>query len=155
MLEKSIEQKEVLEEIEQITYENINEFKKNFSQYKDITSDLYGESLIKQNNKELGEKFQNFYDDLYGIQKHKFRFQVESLVLFIIISLVGIAGYWIRREYIPWGASMLLLLLAAPVSAMCGLETTYTFLSSDFCSSIGNSIISGIIPTDNALLKKQ
>ena len=149
MLEKSIEQKEVLEEIEEITYKNIDEFKKNFSQYKDITSDLYGESLIKQNNKELGEKFQNFYDDLYGIQKHKFRFQVASLVLFIIISLVGIAGYWIRREYIPWGASMLLLLLAAPVSAMFGLETTYTFLSIDFCSSIGNSIISGIIPSEN------
>ena len=63
--------------------------------------------------------------------------------------MVGIAGYWVRREYIPWIASLLLLILAAPVFGMAGLETTYTFLSIDFCSSIGNSIISGIIPSEN------
>ena len=44
---------------------------------------------------------------------------------------------------------MLLLLLAAPVFSMAGLETTYTFLSIDFCSSIGNSIISDIVPSEN------
>ena len=32
---------------------------------------------------------------------------------------------------------------------MAGLETTYTFLSIDFCSTVGNSIISGIIPSEN------
>ena len=72
-----------------------------------------------------------------------------SLVLFIIISIVGVAGYWVRREYIPWIASIILLLLSIPVFAMAGLETTYTFLSIDFCSSIGNSIISGITPSED------
>ena len=114
-----------------------------------VNVSLYGESLIKESHKILIEKMENFNKDLYKIQKHKFRFQVASLILFLIISLVGIAGYWVRREYIPWIASLLLLILAAPVFGMAGLETTYTFLSIDFCSSIGNSIISGIIPSEN------
>lgn len=33
--------------------------------------------------------------------------------------------------------------------AISGIETTYTFLSIDFCSTIGNSIISGITPTED------
>lgn len=149
MLEKATEQKEVLKEIEDETYGKINEFKTQFDKKENITTALYGEEMIKESNKNLSIKYQNFYDDLYSIQKHKFRFQVFSLVLFILISLGGISGYWIRREYIPWIASLLLLILAAPVFIMAGLETTYTFLSIDFCSSLGNSIISGIIPSED------
>ena len=74
---------------------------------------------------------------------------MASLILFIIISVVGVSGYWLRRDYIPWIAFILLLLLAAPVFVMAGLETTYTFLSIDFCGSVGNSIISGIIPSED------
>ena len=121
---------------------------------KKIDTKIYGEELIKKSHKILTEKMEDFDSDLYRIQKHKFRFQISSLVLFIVISAIGVSGYWIRRDYIPWIASMILLLLAAPVLAMSGLETTYTFLSIDFCSSIGNSIISGIIPSDNKGLGK-
>ena len=148
-MERALEQKDVIDDVEKITYDKINEFKKEFSDNSNITTSLYGESLIKKSNADLKEKYQNFYDDLYTIQKHKFRFQVSSLILFILITIIGVGGYWVRREYIPWIASNLLLLLAAPVFIMAGLETTYTFLSIDFCSSIGNSIISGIIPSEN------
>ena len=95
------------------------------------------------------EKYSNFDEDLYKIQKHKYHFQISSLVLFIIISLIGISGYWLRREYIPRIESLLLLILSALVFVIAELETTYTFLSIDFCSSIGNSIISGIVPSEN------
>ena len=149
MMERALEQKKVLAKVETLTYNQLDRFKKEFSNHENITTSLYGESLIKQSNKDLSEKYQKFYDDLYTIQKHKFRFQVASLVLFVLISIFGVAGYWVRREYIPWIASNLLLLLAAPVFIMGGLETTYTFLSIDFCSSLGNSIISGIIPSEN------
>lgn len=149
MMERPIKQIDVIDEVEQITYNKIKEFKKEFSENENITTSLYGESLIKKSNIDLKEKYQNFYDDVYKIQKHKFRFQVASLILFILITVIGVGGYWVRREYIPWIASNLLLLLAAPVFIMAGLETTYTFLSIDFCSSIGNSIISGIIPSEN------
>ena len=149
MMERALEQKDVLADVEKITYAKLDEFKKGFSKDENITTALYGESLIKKSNQDLSEKYQNFYDDVYSIQKHKFRFQVASLILFILISVFGVLGYWVRREYIPWIASNLLLLLAAPVFIMAGLETTYTFLSIDFCSSIGNSIISGIVPSEN------
>ena len=120
----------------------------------EIDTKIYGEKLIEENHKILIEKMDNFDKDLYKIQKHKFRFQIASLILFIVISIIGVCGYWLRRTFIPWIASMILLLLAAPVLAMSGLETTYTFLSIDFCSSIGSSIISGIIPSDNKGLGK-
>ena len=114
-----------------------------------IDKDIYGLDLLEKAHEALEKKYKNFDKDLYLIQKHKFRFQVASLILFIIISVTGVLGYWLRRDYIPWIAFILLLLLAAPVFIMAGLETTYTFLSIDFCSSIGNSVISGIIPSDN------
>jgi hypothetical protein len=105
-----------------------DEYPKNEDE-KNVNVSIYGESIIKDSHKILIQKLVNFNDDLYRIQKHKFRFQISSLVLFIITSIIGVAGYWLRREYIPWVASLLLLLLAAPVFGMAGLETTYTFLS--------------------------
>ena len=114
-----------------------------------IDANIYGESIIRENYNVLKGKMEQFDKDLYKIQKHKYRFQIAALVLFIILSIVGISGYWLRREYIPWIAGMFLFLLSSPVFAMAGLETTYTFLSIDFCSSVGNSIISGIIPSEN------
>ena len=114
-----------------------------------IDVSLYGEDIIKKDFDQLQTKLDNFENDLNRIQKHKYNYQISSLVLFIIISAVGVCGYWLRRDYMPLTASILLLLLAAPISAMAGLETTYTFLSVDFCSTIGNSIISGITPSED------
>lgn len=151
MMDYVASQKKLMESIYDETFKHknnlINIFKEENEQ--NVNFSIYGESIIKDSHKTLAEKLHNFNEDLYAIQKHKFRFQVSSLVLFIIISIIGVAGYWVRREYIPWVAGLLLLLLAAPVFAMAGLETTYTFLSIDFCSSIGNSVISGIVPSEN------
>ena len=35
----------------------------------------------------------------------------SPIINLIIISLIGISGYWLGREYIPWIASLLLLIL--------------------------------------------
>ena len=150
MLDKVKEQKELMKNI------YYNDIKKNQeialknlkSSYK-VDLSIYGENIIKKDFDQLQTKLDNFDKDLRNIQVHKYNYQITSFVLFIVISAVGISGYWIRREYIPLIASILLLLFAVPMLAIAGLETTYTFLSIDFCSTIGNSIISGITPNEN------
>jgi len=149
MMNYAKKQRKILNKINKDTFENKAQLDKIFKDDPKINTSFYGEALINESHKNLTEKYSNFDEDLYKIQKHKFRFQVCSLVLFVLISLIGISGYWLRREYIPWIASLLLLILASPVFAMAGLETTYTFLSIDFCASIGNSVISGIVPSEN------
>lgn len=133
MMEYTQEQKELLVKIYDETMNNQKALKAILGEdNKNVNTTIYGLDVITSDKENLVKKLENFYDDLYGIQKHKFRFQISSLVLFVVISILGVAGYWIRREYIPWIASILLLLLAAPVFVMAGLETTYTFLSIDF-----------------------
>lgn len=114
-----------------------------------IDLSIYGEDTIKKDFDQLQTKLESFETDLYKIQTHKFNYQIASLVVFLVLSLVGISGYWLRRDYIPLISSILLILFAAPILAIAGLETTWTFLSVDFCSTIGNSIISGITPSEN------
>lgn len=143
------EQKELMNNIYKETIDNQNYLIELMKDEESINPNIYGLDLINSSKVNLNKKYDDFVTDLYSIQKHKFRFQVSTLILFIIISAVGVAGYWIRRDYIPLIASILLLLFAAPVFVMAGLETTYTFLSIDFCSSIGNSIISGIVPSED------
>ncbi len=142
-------QKELMNNIYKETIQNQNDLKNLIGNENGINPNIYGLDLINSAKDNLGVKYENFNKDLYKIQKHKFRFQVSALILFIIITIIGVGGYWLRRDYLPLISSMLLLLLAAPVFVMAGLETTYTFLSIDFCSSIGNSIISGIIPSED------
>ena len=149
MMDYTQEQKELLEKILEETKSNQQVLANIFKDDKNVTTSIYGLNIIESDTQNLVKKYDNFYDDLYKIQKHKFRFQVSALILYILITFIGIAGYWIRREYIPWIAHALLVLLAAPVFIMAGLETTYTFLSIDFCASVGNSIISGITPSEN------
>ena len=149
MMDYVQKQKELMNNIYKETIDNQNFLIKLMKDDESINPNIYGLDLINSAKVDLAKKYDNFERDLYSIQKHKFRFQVSTLILFIIISVVGVAGYWIRRDYIPLIASMLLLLFAAPVFVMAGLETTYTFLSIDFCSSIGNSIISGIVPSED------
>ena len=149
MMDYVLKQKELMNNIYKETIDNQNFLIELMKDNESINPNIYGLDLINSAKADLAKKYDNFERDLYSIQKHKFRFQISTLILFIIISVVGVAGYWIRRDYIPLIASMLLLLFAAPVFVMAGLETTYTFLSIDFCSSIGNSIISGIVPSED------
>ena len=149
MIEYVDGQRELMENIFDETMKIKDRLEASVETTKYFNSSLYGEALIKSDHERLVNKYKSFVEDVDGIQKHKFRFQVCSLILFILISFLGIAGFWIRREYIPWIASIILLLLAAPVFIMAGLETTYTFLSIDFCSTIGSSIISGITPIED------
>ena len=151
MLDKVEEQKELMKKI----YDDDIKGNKKVAIEKDckpifnMDLSLYGEEIIDKDFQKLQNKLDNFTKDLKSIQVHKFNYQITSAALFVVISSIGIAGYWIRREYIPLISSILLLLFAAPIFAMAGLETTYTFLSIDFCSTIGNSIISGITPSED------
>ena len=149
MLDYVDEQRELIQNIFDETIKLKERLEGSVETTKNFNSSLYGEALIRSDHDRLINKYKSFVDDVDSIQKHKFRFQVCSLILFLLISIIGIAGFWIRREYIPWIASIILLLLAAPVFVMAGLETTYTFLSIDFCSNIGSAIISGITPTED------
>ena len=149
MIEYVDGQRELMENIFDETMKIKDRLEASVETTKYFNSSLYGEALIKSDHERLVNKYKSFVEDVDSIQKHKFRFQVCSLILFLLISFIGLAGFWIRREYIPWIASIILLLLAAPVFIMAGLETTYTFLSIDFCSTIGSSIISGITPTED------
>lgn len=149
MMDYTEEQKDLLEEILQETKSNQKVLENIFKGDKNVNTSIYGLKTIEEDTQNLVKKYESFYDDLYSIQKHKFRFQVCALILYILIAGIGIAGYWLRREYIPWLASTLLILLSVPLFIMAGLETTYTLLSIDFCATIGNSIISGITPSEN------
>ena len=151
MVDKVREQKELMKNIyEKDIIENKriaieNDYQSTFS----IDLSLYGEDIIQKDFQQLQEKLNNFEEDLHNIQVYKYNYQITSLVLFIVIAAFGISGYWIRREYIPLIASILLLFFAVPIIVAAGIETSYTFLSIDFCSTIGNSIISGITPSEN------
>jgi len=151
MIDKVKEQKELMKNIyEKDVKENKklainNDYKSTFK----VDLSTYGEDIIEKDYQQLQTKLDNFEEDLKNIQVHKYNYQITSLVLFIVITAVGISGYWIRREYIPLISSILLLFFATPMIAMAGIETAYTFLSIDFCSTIGNSIISGITPSEN------
>lgn len=72
---------------------------------------LYGQDIIEKDLKHLQSKLDNFELDLKSIQDNKYNYQITSIVLFIVISAIGISGYWIRREYIPLVSSILLLFL--------------------------------------------
>ena len=109
MMEYTQEQKELLVKIYDETMNNQKALKAILGEdNKNVNTTIYGLDVITSDKENLVKKLENFYDDLYGIQKHKFRFQISSLVLFVVISILGVAGYWIRREYIPWIASILL-----------------------------------------------
>lgn len=136
-------------------YDNMTESQKKFAEIMNampdpnVNTEIYGHITIDEEYNNLKTKLENFINDIDSIQKPKFYLQIASLVIFVIVSILGIAGYWIRREYIPWIASIILLIFAVPVFVVAGLDTTYTFLSIDFCATIGHSMISKLIPTEN------
>ena len=151
MMEKVREEKALMKEIydKDIIANKKIASEKDYKPKLNIDLSLYGQDIIEKDLKHLQSKLDNFELDLKSIQDNKYNYQITSIVLFIVISSIGISGYWIRREYIPLVSSILLLLFAAPMLAISGIETTYTFLSIDFCSTIGNSIISGITPSED------
>ena len=61
----------------------------------------------------------------------------------------GIASYWLHREWIPWLISLGLFIVTIPLLIVIGKQSAYTFLTTDFCQTIGNSIKSGIIPSES------
>ena len=114
------------------------------SNYKDT---VYHFEDIKKDADDLSNKLEGFKKDLEKIQKGKFSFEVSYFIIIPILIGVGIISFWLRREYIPWIASFLLFCFVIPICYTEGLECVYLRLSSDFCQSISNSIVSGITPT--------
>lgn len=126
-----------------------NAFNANYKDNKTVNTEMYGAADIEKDYNKQIEKYTKFSEDLSGIQKHKYRFQVCLMLLFLALGLFGIAGFWIRRDFIPWISFICLFILAIPIFIIAGLETSYIMLSIDFCSTIGNSIISGVVPFED------
>ena len=82
------DQKDLLNGIYEETFKNLKNLKELLKDEPNVNVTMYGENIIVETNKELSEKYDNFYDDLYRIQKHKFRFQVSSLVLHLFICVI-------------------------------------------------------------------
>ena len=53
----------------------------------------------------LRDKYTSFASDVQKIQSPKYTFEICFLAIFILLSIVGIIGYWSRREWIPWAMS--------------------------------------------------
>ena len=149
MIEYVEDQNEEMQKIYDETMDAHEAFEKNYKSNTNVTTAIYGASLIEKDHQNLKNKFTAFTEDLDHIQKHKYRFQVWLLLLFVILGIGGLAGFWIRRDFIPWIAFMCLMLLSVPIFVIAGLECVYGFLSVDFCAVIGNSIISGVVPSES------
>lgn len=152
MIDNAMEEKKTMEGIYDETMAAQRALKANFESEPNpqVTTSIYAMDLIEKDHKLLIQKIEQFSTDLKGIQDSKFAYQISSLVIFVLVgSLGGILGYVTRREFIPFTASLLLLLFSVPAFVIAGLETSYTFLSIDFCASVGNSITSGIVPNEN------
>ena len=67
------EQKELLEKILEETKSNQQVLANIFKDDKNVTTSIYGLNIIESDTQNLVKKYDNFYDDLYKIQKHKFR----------------------------------------------------------------------------------
>ena len=93
MMDFTQDQKELLRKVLDETLMNQQVLAGIFKNDKKVNTTIYGLNLIESDTNVLEQKLQSFYDDLYAIQKHKFRFQVSALILFLLISLIGVAGY--------------------------------------------------------------
>ena len=89
MLDYTEEQQELLEDLLEETKKNQKVLENIFKGDKNVNTSIYGLKLIEEDTQNLVQKYENFYDDLYRIQKHKFRFQVAALILFILITAIG------------------------------------------------------------------
>lgn len=138
-----------MEDIFDETLDALKSFEENYKGNANVTTTLYDGDNIKKDHKLLVQKLENFSDDLGSRQKHKFRYQVCVYIIFILLSVVGLLGYYVRRAYLPWTAHILLLLFGASVFIIAGIETSNLFLSVEFCASIGNTIVSDFFPNEN------
>ena len=151
MIDKVKEQKELMKNIyEKDVKENKklainNDYKSTFK----VDLSTYGEDIIEKDYQQLQTKLDNFEEDLKNIQVHKYNYQITSLVLFIVITAVGISGYWIRREYIPLISSILLLFFAITPSENTGLGTYLSCPSKETMRTISTAIYQYIVNYDS------
>lgn len=138
-----------MEKIYKETMDAQKAFDANYKSNETVNTEMYGAADIQKDYNNQIQKYKNFAEDLSGIQKHKHRFQIWLMILFLLFALIGIAGFWIRRDIIPWICFLCLFLLAIPIFIIAGVETSHMMLSIDFCCTIGNSIISGVVPFEN------
>ena len=118
----------------------------------EVVTSISNLDKISADHENLKEKLTNFTNDVSGFQSPKFGYQVSVMVLFPLFAVGGLSGYFLRRSYIPWIGSMLIFIFTVPFIIVAGLECAYIFLQIDFCSVIGNSITSGITPSENKRL---
>ncbi len=110
--------------------------------------------LINEENKKVISKLKSLENKINERQTPKFAFQIIYFIFYILASIAGGAGYFIRKEYFPWIASLFLLCFSVPFLYLIGKEFSYLFLSIDFCSNISNYASYRIAPKENFGLGK-
>ena len=109
--------------------------------------------IIEENNKVIS-KLKSFENEINKRQTPKFVFQIIYFIFYILVSIAGGAGYFLRKEYFPLMASLFLLCISIPFLYIIGKEYSYLFLSIDFCSNISNYASYRIAPKEDYGLGK-
>ena len=89
MMDYVQKQKELMNNIYKETIDNQNFLIKLMKDDESINPNIYGLDLINSSKVNLNKKYDDFTRDLYSIQKHKFRFQVSTLIQFKNINFVS------------------------------------------------------------------
>ena len=113
-----------------------------------FTTQIHSIDTITEDQRNITNKFTQFVLDIKTIHSPNFVFSVCFVVILPFVVAGGIASYWLHREWIPWLISLALFVVTIPLLTIIGKQAAYTFLTTDFCQTIGNSIKSGIIPSE-------
>ena len=114
--------------------------------------EIYMNESITNDIKIISEKMNKFTNDISNTQKEKFIYNIVYFFLLILFTAAAIFGYFIRRDYFLWISSFFLFILTSRLIYLLGKEMIFSFIGIEFCQNIGNSIVTGIIPSGNKYL---
>jgi hypothetical protein len=118
-------------------------------QNESFTKQVHDINIITEDQTNITNRFTQFVTDIKTIHNPNFIFCICFVVALPFLVGGGIGSYWLHREWIPWLISLALFIVTIPLLIIVGKQSAYTFLTTDFCQTIGNSIKSGIIPSES------
>jgi hypothetical protein len=127
---------------DQIKLNNLS-YKTNITDY--ITN-IYNYDNIKNESLNYANMTKNFVTIFGDAENSRHQYQIASIILIPLLTIIALLGYGIKRSWIILIMSILLFALIIPACVILGLNTSYFILSIDFCKDINKYIQTGVNP---------
>lgn len=114
-----------------------------------LVDSIFGYEKTLKNLEEINERANIYASSTNTTSKNVFNYNIANIVLVPVLTLIGLVGYFFKKDKIIFFPSVILFAFVCPALVVLGIELGYSIKMMDFCHDTVKFTTSDFTPIAN------